>query len=96
MTAPAWREEAISKKHDRKSFDCGEPALNEFLQRYARQSHEAGGAKTFVAVKEADGKVILGYYSLAPAAPASVACVRPRAVPGSVAVSRRDALRRLA
>ncbi len=68
MTVPAWREEAISKKHDRKSFDCGEPALNEFLQRYARQSHEAGGAKTFVAVKEADGKTILGYYSLAPAA----------------------------
>jgi Uncharacterized protein conserved in bacteria (DUF2239) len=52
----------------RKSFDGGEPALNEFLQRYARQSHEAGGAKTFVAVKEADGKTILAYYSLAPAA----------------------------
>jgi len=68
MTVPAWREEAISKKHDRKSFDCGEPALNEFLQRYARQSHEAGGAKTFVAVKETDGKAILGCYSLAPAA----------------------------
>ncbi|MGA8096758.1 MAG: GNAT family N-acetyltransferase, partial [Steroidobacteraceae bacterium] len=68
MTVPAWREEAISKKHDRKSFDCGEPALNEFLQRYARQSHEAGGAKTFVAVREADSKTILGYYSLAPAA----------------------------
>lgn len=68
MTVPAWREEAISKKHDRKSFDCGEFVLNEFLQRYARQSHEVGGAKTFVAIKEADGKTILGYYSLAPAA----------------------------
>ena len=68
MTVPTWREEAISKKHDRKSFDCGELALNEFLQRYARQSHEAGGAKTFIAVNEADGKSILGYYSLAPAA----------------------------
>ena len=68
MTVPAWREEAISKKHDRKSFDCGEAALNEFLQRYARQSHEAGGGKTFVAVREVDDKTILGYYSLAPAA----------------------------
>jgi GNAT superfamily N-acetyltransferase len=68
MTVPAWREEAISKKHDRKCFDCGELALNEFLQRYARQSHEAGGAKTFVASKEPDGKTILGCYSLAPGA----------------------------
>ena len=68
MTLLAWREEAISKRHDRKSFDCGEPALNEFLRRYARQSHEAGGAKTFIAVGEVDDKTILGYYSLAPAA----------------------------
>jgi len=34
----------------------------------AQFKDEAGGAKTFVAVKEAEGKPILGYYSLALAA----------------------------
>ncbi len=62
----AWREEPISKKHDREAFDCGDEALNEFLQRYARKSHERGGAKTFLAIDDAD-KTILGFYSLSPA-----------------------------
>ena len=47
MTVTTWHEEPISKKHDRDAFDCGEEALNEFLRRYARKSHELGGAKTF-------------------------------------------------
>jgi GNAT superfamily N-acetyltransferase len=62
----AWHEEPISKKHDRDSFDCGDEALNEFLRRYARKSHERGGAKTFLAIHDAD-KTILGFYSLSPA-----------------------------
>ena len=45
MIVPAWYEEPISRKHDRKAFDCGEHELNEFLQRYARQSHELAGDK---------------------------------------------------
>ena len=61
------REEAISKKHDRESFDCGEEALNEFLRRYARTSHELGGAKTFLAIDHADNKTVIGFYSLSPA-----------------------------
>jgi GNAT superfamily N-acetyltransferase len=68
MSIPAWHEEPISKKHDRKLFDCGDSAMNEFLHKYARQSHEAGGAKTFVAVDNVDGKTVLGFYSLAPGA----------------------------
>jgi GNAT superfamily N-acetyltransferase len=67
MSLPAWHEEPISKKHDRGAFDCGEPALNEFLQRHARQSHDHGGAKTFLAIDDADNKTILGFYSLSPA-----------------------------
>jgi GNAT superfamily N-acetyltransferase len=62
-----WHEEPISKKHDREAFDCGEAALNEFLRRYARKSHELGGAKTFLAIDSADNKAILGFYSLSPA-----------------------------
>ncbi len=68
MSLPAWHEEPISKKHDRKSFDCGDPPLNEFFERYARQSHESGAAKTFLAINHADNKTILGFYSLAPGA----------------------------
>ncbi|MGI0526560.1 GNAT family N-acetyltransferase [Rhizobium giardinii] len=68
MTVPVWHEEAITKKHDRKAFDCGDPDLNLFLQRYARQSHEQGGAKTFLAIDDRDGQTIHGFYSLAPAA----------------------------
>lgn len=61
-----WREEPIRKTHRRDAFDCGDPDLNRFLQRFARQSHEAGGAKTFLAV-EPGSEAILGFYSLAPA-----------------------------
>jgi GNAT superfamily N-acetyltransferase len=68
MSRSAWREEPISKAHDRKSFDCGDPPLNDFLQRYARQSHESGAAKTFLAIDNTDNKTVLGFYSLAPGA----------------------------
>lgn len=64
---PTWREEAIGRSHDRKAFDCGEPALNEYLVRFARQNHESGGAKTLVAVAPSSPTLILGYYSLCPA-----------------------------
>lgn len=63
---PLWHEEAINKKHDREKFDCGEEALNEFLRRYARRSHERGGAKTFLAIDDSD-RNILGFYTLSPA-----------------------------
>jgi GNAT superfamily N-acetyltransferase len=63
----AWHEEPINKKHDRETFDCGEEALNEFLRRYARRSHDLGGAKTFLAIDDADDKTIVGFYSLSPA-----------------------------
>jgi len=59
-----WREQLLSRSHDRKSFDCGEPALNEFVARYARQSHESGGAKTFMVVDPAAPQETLGFYSV--------------------------------
>ena len=62
-----WHEEPIRKSHNREAFDCGEEALNEFLRRYARKSHELGGAKTFLAIDDSDNTTILGFYSLSPA-----------------------------
>ncbi len=67
MTLPLWYEEPIAKHHDRATFDCGDAALNEFLLRHARNSHDKGGAKTFLAVDNSDEKKILGFYSLSPA-----------------------------
>jgi GNAT superfamily N-acetyltransferase len=67
MALPRWHEEAIAKKHDRKGFDCGHVELNRFLHHFARQSHERGGAKTFLAVDDTDGEKVHGYYSLSPA-----------------------------
>ena len=66
MTAPAWHEEPITRKHDRSAFDCGDASMNDFLLRYARQSHDQGAAKTFLAIDD-NTKAILGFYSLAPA-----------------------------
>ncbi|MFZ0887678.1 MAG: hypothetical protein WA005_04430 [Candidatus Binataceae bacterium] len=63
-----WREEAISRRRDRKNFDCGSQELNAYLRRYARQNHQSGGAKTFVAVPPDDAARILGYYTISPGA----------------------------
>ena len=63
-----WREEPIGRHHDRKGFDCGSAELNDYLARYARQNHESGGAKTFVAVLPAEATRVLGYYSISPGA----------------------------
>jgi GNAT superfamily N-acetyltransferase len=59
-----WHETAIDKIHNRQHFDCGDAALNEFLARFARQNHELGGARTFVAAADSDQTRVLGYYSL--------------------------------
>lgn len=64
---PPWHEEAITKSHDRKSFDCGDPGMNIFLQRFARQGHQQNAAKTFCAISDDAPDRILGFYSLAPA-----------------------------
>ena len=77
MTTPVnalvWHEEPIDKSHDRARFDCGNEALNRFLQQHARKTHERAAAKTFVAIDDhsapGEGKSarILGFYSLSPA-----------------------------
>ena len=63
-----WREEPIGRHHNRHDFDCGSPELNEYLDRYARQNHESGGAKTFVAVPRGQPARVLGFYSINPGA----------------------------
>jgi GNAT superfamily N-acetyltransferase len=67
MTALTWEEVPLAKQHDRAVFDCGDADLNIYLQRYARQNHDSGGAKCFIAVPAAAATRILGFYTLSPA-----------------------------
>ena len=68
MTLPPWHEEAISKSHWRQDFDCGDDEMNDFLRRFARQSHELHAAKTFCAIDNATPGRILGFYTITPSA----------------------------
>ncbi|MGO8797811.1 MAG: GNAT family N-acetyltransferase [Roseiarcus sp.] len=67
MTAIAWEEAPIAGQHDRAAFDCGDADLNHYLRRYARQNHDSGGAKCFVAAPRDAPTRILGFYTLSPA-----------------------------
>jgi GNAT superfamily N-acetyltransferase len=67
LTRIAWNEAPIGKQHDRTAFDCGDSYLNHYLQRYARQNHESGGAKCFVAAPTDAPARVLGFYTLSPA-----------------------------
>jgi GNAT superfamily N-acetyltransferase len=63
----AYRPPApIEKQHRIDDFDCGEPALNEWLTRHARGAHASGSARVFVTTLE-DGETVVGYYALAAA-----------------------------
>ena len=57
--------EALDRRHDLDDFDCGAPALNDWLKRHARPAQAAGSARTFVAT--IDGTKVVGYYALAAA-----------------------------
>lgn len=63
---PVWHEVPIDKQYNRNDFNCGDKALNQFLHQHARQSHDKGGAKTYLAI-DSNSQKILGYYSLSPA-----------------------------
>jgi GNAT superfamily N-acetyltransferase len=68
VTLPAWHEEPIAKSHRRQAFDCGDVRMNEFLHRYARQSHEQNASKTFCAIADDEPGRILGFYTITPSA----------------------------
>jgi GNAT superfamily N-acetyltransferase len=67
VTALRWQEAPLAKQHERAAFDCGDADLDLYLQRYARQNHESGGAKCFVAAPSATPARVLGFYTLSPA-----------------------------
>lgn len=55
--------EPLNASHNKESFDCGEPSLNDFLRRFARQNSEKGLGRTYVAVSSGSTE-IKGYYTI--------------------------------
>jgi GNAT superfamily N-acetyltransferase len=53
--------------HDRANFQCGEPALDEYLRKYAVQQSAKGIGSVFVLVDSAQPRKILGFYTLSAA-----------------------------
>ena len=61
---PTWVIEPLGRGHDRTSFHCDEPALNDFLRRLARQQQEKHVGRTFVAVPGPGAETVIGFYTL--------------------------------
>lgn len=64
--APEVAFEPLGSEHDRSAFDCGEPALDDYLRRRATQDVRRRVARAFVAVDKATG-ALAGYYTLSAA-----------------------------
>lgn len=57
--------EPLSRRHDRKDFDCGVEALNDYLMRMASQHMKKGMSRTFVLTDSDAPATILGFFTLA-------------------------------
>ncbi|WP_396434195.1 GNAT family N-acetyltransferase [Limnohabitans sp.] len=88
----------LAAVHLLRDFECGEPALDEWLKRRALNNHLSGASRTFVVVD--DEQRVCGFYALAAGAvahqmaPPSVRRNMPDPVPvmvlGRLAVDRRS------
>ena len=58
---PAFVIDKLGRDHDVSAFDCGNPALNAWLLRYAWTNQQADSARTYVAL---EGDRVAGYYAL--------------------------------
>lgn len=93
-----WHISALAAHHDRQAFDCGEPALNAFLQKLARQQAGRDFSRSYVAI-DGDAPRIGGFYAISAGAiafehgPAHLKLPRypiPVARIGRLAVDLRD------
>ena len=76
MTAPLSAIEKLAPDHDLSVFDCGKPALDDWLKRFALASQAAEAVQSYVVCR---GKIVVGYYALA------AGSVVRETVPGRVA-----------
>lgn len=59
---PVSAPEPLSDEHDFSDFDCGVPALNDWLRRRARANEVSGASRTYVLC---ESKRVVGYFALA-------------------------------
>jgi GNAT superfamily N-acetyltransferase len=59
---PLSAPEKIRADHDLAGFECGEPALDEWLRKRALQNEQSGASRTYVVCA---GQQVAGYYALA-------------------------------
>jgi GNAT superfamily N-acetyltransferase len=59
-----WQIKSLSSAHQRSSFCCGKPSLDDFIRRFAMQYERRNIVRTYVAIEHPD-PAVLGYYSLA-------------------------------
>jgi GNAT superfamily N-acetyltransferase len=52
----------LDATHDPSAFDCGVPALNDYLKKFALPNQGSQSARTYVAAR---GERVVGYYTLA-------------------------------
>lgn len=82
------RIELLNKSHNRTEFDCGDDALNQYLQRTARQHNQKGISRTFVLIDSSQPQAIIGYFTLSICEvrsvklPSNLAKKYPQTVPG--------------
>ena len=62
MSAAYESVRKLSATDSVETFDCGQPALNQFLQRYALVNQKANSAQTYVCIRAGE---VVGFYSLA-------------------------------
>ena len=61
VTHPEFVIDKLSREHDWSEFDCGNPTLNVWLQKYAWTNQQADSSRTYVAL---EGNRVMGYYTL--------------------------------
>lgn len=61
----------LDPEADRAAFACGEPALDDYLQRHASQDVKRGVARVFVACPVGQPRQIAGFYTLSAASVAA-------------------------
>lgn len=61
MTLGLSATEKLSPKHVTAEFDCGVPALNEWLVRFALVNQASGTSQTYVTLRSAQ---VVGYYAI--------------------------------
>lgn len=67
----AYSIRPLGTDEDRASFACGEPALDDYLQRHASQDVKRGVARVFVACPADQPQQIAGFYTLSAASVAA-------------------------